>query len=416
MKDPTSIFRRFFYRIQRFLTPQRLTYAFLAGGVLWLSWLISVLFGPGYVDLAGQAIGTDYVQFYAAGKTLLHGESAHLYDMEFQSQLEQAIIGPELASYHAFINPPFFAALFAPLAALPYGISFAVWSLLSLLMLWGSVYLLNQKRPLRPFLWSLTWFPAFATISFGQNALLSLFLLTSVYVLWQRERRFLAGLVLGLLMYKPQLTLGVGLLWLLRWRKDWLALSGFALSTLGLVAISFGLLPEAGQAYFTFAREVLPDLPGWKEFPLWHLHTVRGFWRMLLPLDILADFLTLGCTVGGLVAFWKLIKAHPLTKALTFAGATCLTLWITPHAMIYDWAVLLVPAVLFWRELGARHTELRTLYALIWLAAFLSGPLTLLQWRTLPFAIQISVPVLAFSFYEIYGYFMAESRDGALSG
>jgi hypothetical protein len=223
-------------------------------------------------------------------------------------------------------------------------------------------------------------------------------------------------LILGLLLYKPQLTLGVGLLWLLRWREYWPSLVGFVIGGFGLAGLSFGLLPEASRAYVVFAREVLPNLPAWKEFPLWHLHTVRGFWRMLFPFDTVADLLTLGCTVVGLFAFWRLIKKYPLTKALAFAVATCITLWITPHAMIYDWALLLVPAVLFWRELGAWHTDLRTLYALIWLAAFLSGPLTLLQWRTLPFAVQISVPVLAFSLYVIYDCLMVEIRDGALSG
>lgn len=403
-------FYEFSNRVQRFLTPQRLTYAFLAGGALWLGWLLSVLLGPGYVDLAGQPIGTDYVQFYAAGQTLLWGESPRLYDLEFQSQVEQSIIGPDLASYHAFITPPFFAWLFVPLAALPYSVSFAAWSVLGLFLLWGSVYLLNPESSTRPFLWALTWFPVFASVSFGQNALLSLFLLTSTYALWQRDRRFLAGLTLGLLLYKPQLTLGLGLLWLLRWREDGPALAGFAVSGLGLAALSFGLLPDASWAYVAFVRDVLPDLPAWQEFPIWHLHTVRGFWRMLLPFNTVADVLAWLFAAVGIFAFWNLVVKNRLEKPLAFAAAICLTFWITPHAMIYDWAVLLIPVVLFWQSLPAWHTELRTLYALVWLATFLSGPLTLLQWRALSFAIQVSVPILTFSFYEVYLCLTAEKH------
>ncbi len=110
----------------RWLTPRRLSYAWLAGGVLWLAWLGSVLLGPGNLDLAGQPVGTDFLEFYAAGATLLRGESARLYDRDYQARLQQEIIGPGLRAYYAFITPPFFAALFVPLALLPYGLAFAL--------------------------------------------------------------------------------------------------------------------------------------------------------------------------------------------------------------------------------------------------------------------------------------------------
>jgi hypothetical protein len=62
------------------LNPRRLTYALIAGGVLWFAWMISILFGPGNMDLAGQVVGTDYLQFYSAGVTLRQDQSANLYD------------------------------------------------------------------------------------------------------------------------------------------------------------------------------------------------------------------------------------------------------------------------------------------------------------------------------------------------
>ena len=405
--DSQRLSSRILSVLERLLTQRCLTYAFLAGGVLWLAWLISVLLGSGYIDLAGQPVGTDYLQFYAAGRTLADGESAHLYDVEFQAQLERSIIGPDLKSYHAFITPPFFAWIFVPLAALPYGISFAIWSLLGVGLLGASVYLLNPQHPGRAFIWALTWFPVFASVSFGQNALLSLFLLTSVYALWRRERRFLAGMVLGLLLYKPQLTLGVGVLWLFRWREDWPALAGLVVSGLGLAGLSFGFLPEASQRYVAFVREVLPDLPTWQDFPIWHLHTVRGFWRMLISSQRIADVLTFVSTGAGGVAFWRLTERRSLSKSLGYAAAICFTIWITPHAMIYDWAVLLIPALIFWNSLSSWRTRLLSLYALVWVSAFLSGPLTVMQLRFLPLAVQISVPVLAMCLYTIYDHLLS---------
>ena len=70
-------------RLGSLLNSKRLNYAWIASGALWLGWLASILFGPGKIDLAGQVIGTDYLEFYTAGVTLRLGESARLYDMHY---------------------------------------------------------------------------------------------------------------------------------------------------------------------------------------------------------------------------------------------------------------------------------------------------------------------------------------------
>jgi len=385
----------------RWLTPRRLSYAWLAGGVLWLAWLASVLLGPGNLDLAGQPVGTDFLEFYAAGTTLLRGESARLYDMDDQARLQREIIGPGLRAYYAFITPPFFAALFAPLALLPYGLAFALWSLGGLAALWASIRLMGL-RPSRPLLWALTWFPVFAAVSYGQNSLLSLFLLALAYRFWRDGRPWAAGLALAALMYKPQLTLGVVLLWLVSGREGWKALAGWGLGSAALAVLCVVAWPEASRAYFHFARTVLPDLPNWQEFPLWHLHTVRGFWRLLVPeWPLLGDVLTLLLTGLGLVEGYRFWRRHRDRSPLTFAAAVALTLWITPHAMIYDWAVLLIPAVLLWEEVPEGRGRWRALYALVWLATFLGGPLTYGQWQWFHRAVQVTVPVLGFVLYRV---------------
>lgn len=385
------------------LTPRRLRYAWLTAGILWAAWLLSVALGPGNLDLAGQPVGTDYLQFFAAGRTLARGESPRLYDMAYQSALEQEIIGSGLTSYHAFITPPFLAALFVPLAALPYGWSFIVWSLLGLLCLWFSLRLLSVDAPGRACLWSLTFFPVFAVISFGQNALLSLLFLGATYRLWRDQRPFAAGLLCSLTLYKPQLCLGVAVLWLLAWRRDWRALAGLGVGGAVLVGLCFGLLPEASQAYLEFARTVLPDLPNWQQFPLWHLHTVRGFWRLLLPAwPRVGDVLTLLAAVLGLWAFIRWECRFRESPRLMFGAAIALTLWLTPHAMIYDWALWLIPALFLWEALPQYRDRWRALFACMWLVALLSGPLTVAQLRALPFAVQLSIPVLALVLVQLW--------------
>lgn len=386
--------------IDRLITPKRFGYTWLAGAAIWLGWLLSILGGAGKVDSFGQPIGTDFLQFYAAGTTLSLGESKYLYDMEYQASLEQSIIGPELQSYHAFITPPFLAWAFVPFSRLPYILSFAAWGIINLFLLWLGLYCLNNQN-WKIFGLSLTWFPTFATISFGQNSIMSLAIIVFTYVFWNKKRFWLAGLTASLLLYKPQLILGIFFWWLLESRRDWKPLAGLFLGGGILAASSFTFMPEASKAYIEFSQKVLPSLPSWQEFPIWHLHTVRGFLYLLLPnFTVLADWLSISAGLFGLWAFYRFWKQTPAKPTLHFAGAVCLTIWLTPHAMIYDWIILLIPAVVFW-QVRKPHIW-RPVYALIWLSTFVGSSLTNFQLKVLPFAIQITLPILAFAYYKAY--------------
>jgi alpha-1,2-mannosyltransferase len=382
-------------RLNGFLNARRLTYAWIAGGALWFAWLLSILLGPGNMDAAGQVIGTDYLQFYSAGTTLIQGHSADLYNFAYQSQLEQSIAGPGLRSFHAFLTPPFLAWLYIPFSLLPYTWSFIAWSLFGFLFLWISVKLLSTERPFKNLLWSLTWFPIFASISFGQNSLLSLLLFSLTYWLWKKEKYFAAGLVSSLILFKPQLVLGLGLLWLLEWRKSWKSLLGLALGGATLAGLCFWLLPDASRVYIEIARNFLPGMIYQKDFPIWHMDSLRGFWILLFPGQVwLVESLSLLLSIAGIVVFIVFWRQKRSKKDLLFAGIICLTIWITPHAMIYDWSILLIPAILLWQVLPQLRDLWKPLFALIWIATFLSGPSSILQLKILPIAIQVSIPVL----------------------
>ncbi len=390
-------------RFDQFLNSRRLSYAWIAGVVLWGAWLVSTILGPGNLDLAKHVIGTDYLQFYTAGVTLRQGESAELYDFDYQARLEQSIAGPGLTSFHAFITPPFFAWLYVPFTFVSYVWSFLLWSLLSLVFLWASIKLISQVKPNTAFLWSLTFFPVFAAISFGQNSLLSLLVFSLTYWLMRKDKPLAAGLVCSLLLFKPQLVLGICLLWLLEWRKSWRSLLGLLFGGSVLAALCFWLLPVASTAYINLARSYIPQMLYQDQFPLWHLNSLRGFWILLFPgKKWLVEALSLGLSILGITGF--IILWHALRKNIRvlFALAVCLTIWITPHAMIYDWSILLIPAILLWQEFAALKPLWKASFALLWVATFLSGPFVVMQQKILPVAIQISVPVLFFVLYSIF--------------
>jgi hypothetical protein len=390
-------------KADRILTHRRMTYAWIAGIAIWSAWLISILFGPGNMDMAGQVIGTDYLPFYAVGETLRQGQSANLFNFEYQSQLQQAAAGSGLTSFYAFITPPFLAWLYVPFTFVPYSWSFLIWSVLGFIILWASIKLIPSDEPTKSFLWALTWFPVFASISFGENSLLSLFFLSLAFWLWKKDKYLAAGLASSLLLYKPQMVLGIGLLWLLDCRKSWKSLLGLAGGGAVLAGLCFWLLPDASRTYIDLARNFLPDLMYRAQFPVWHLHTLRGFWMMLFPnARWLAEGLSFILSIAGIIAFIIFWYKNKAEKNLLFAGAICLTIWISPHAMIYDWSILIIPAVIFWQALPQLKPLLKVLYALIWIATLISAPLTVLQLNYLHFAIQITIPILFWVYLQLY--------------
>jgi hypothetical protein len=389
-------------KIHALLTPQRLRYPYFIGAAMWLGWIISILLGSGNTDAAGHLIGTDYVAFYTAGKILQMGQSPQLYDLALAHQIQQPLYGTPSDNFNPYLNPPFYAWLFIPFAAIPYPWSPWVWMALNFCFLWWSLRLLTPKNTLRTFLLALTWQPAFAAISFGQNAFLSLWLLCLTFILVKKERYFLAGIVAGLLLYKPQLLLGLGFLWILQPRKSWRIFAGMALTAMVLVGGSFLMMPEATWEYFLYTQKIASNLMTVPGFPIWNAHSVQAFWLGLFPGQVkLAAGLHGILLIGGLWLFLR--HGYPLRNnaGLIFSAAICLTLWITPYIMIYDWVLLLIPSILFWQELPDLRNALQAIYAVVWGVAFFSSALTFAQVAFFGRSIQVSILLLGLVLFTL---------------
>lgn len=385
----------------RFLNSKRLSYALIAGFLMWIGWFGSFFLGKGNRDVTGQVLCVDYLAFYTGGKLVASGQSADLYNLSAQQEVQQQIAGKSWSELDIYLNPPFYTLLFVPFALISYKLSICIWLILQITALWLSLKTMGARNVRSYFLWAITFLPVFSAISFGQNTSMSLLLLSITYILWRRNKLGAAGLVCSLLLYKPQLILGIVVLWIFGWRKDWKALTGLALGGLILVILSFSLFPEASRAYITFSRDILPGFATWPGYQLWEAHTPRAFWQLLLPgFPGLATGIYGLCAVAGLAGYAIYYRRFIDYPGLQYAGAIGLTVWLTPHMFIYDWTILLIPAVLLLIE--APQIDWKGIFALVWVASFISGPITAGQLKFLPWAIQISVPILLLSFYLIY--------------
>ncbi len=375
------------------LVRDRLVFAWLAGAAVWLAWLGSLAVGGWRQDATGHRVGADHVQYYVVGQLVNEGESGLIYDAKTMTERQKAVGGEGWEGFLPFRYPPFYALCFAPTSQLSYEASFLVWTALSLALLVASGLFLGVE--LRTwFLWSLCFYPVCAAITFGQNSLVSLAILSAAAALWLKECPLLAGLVAGLLAFKPQLALGIGVLWLCDLRRSWTALVGIVATTAVLTALGWLAIPEAYEA---FVASLGGSGPGSSPAATMAANFgSQGFWELLLPgREGLPRLLAVATSAVGLVVFaalWWRVRGR---RDLALAVAVLLTPWLTPYIMVYDWSILLIPGVLLARFSEPRLNEVVTvLAAALWVTALAAGPLVRGQIALMGMAFHPALPAL----------------------
>src|SRR5580704_12301615 len=184
------------------LTSERLRgYALI---VLTLSLAIAVIWvalADGLIDRNGKPIGTDFSNVWAAGKLVLDGEQAAPYDPARQHEAEREAFGGREVPFYGWHYPPLFLIVAAGLALLPYG-----WALLAWMALTLPAYLVVIRNivPRPETLLVAAAFPAvLVNVGHGQNGFLTAALIGGSLLLLDK-RPTLAGILFGLLVYKPQ--------------------------------------------------------------------------------------------------------------------------------------------------------------------------------------------------------------------
>jgi alpha-1,2-mannosyltransferase len=401
----------------------RTVLALWAGAVMWMVWIVGSILGPDNLDRNGQVIGTDHTAFHTAALLIADGRSAALFaypDLtEFRDRQEEITGKPGFLD--PYRNPPFYALLYLATARLPYLISFAVWAVVGLIGLVVGLILIrgtirtspavdvkpfaNARVPIRrvslmlTLAWALSFYPTFAAVSFGQNTLLSFAAFGLVYRCLTTERRFLAGLSAGLLLYKPQLLFGLGVWWLLDVRRAWPSWLGLASTGSVFMAISVAFVHDETREWV----HRLPDIARYDAFEFYNLHNCRGFGALLLGDKAVGNWFGLAglvLSVGWLGWVWK---RHARDVRVMFAATVFATLWGSPHTMTYEWALVVIPAVLLLDGRPDLRETWLPLFAIVWVVMFIGTPLTKGQleltkgyFETTGVAIQVSVPVLAF--------------------
>ena len=362
----------------------RLVFGRITGLVVWSAWLVGLAFGAtnwperriafGFTetDAAGTVVGMDHMAFYSPAVKIREGRGGEIYDLKMTGDHQETLIhcGAFKGKLEALRNPPFFVLLFVPTAGLSYVQSVWVWTAIDLLAGVLAVRLLGPARPWRTTMWAATFLPTFTAVSYGQTSLLSLCVFAGVYRLLARGHLTGAGLLAGLLWFKPPLLIGLFLWWLFDWRRCWPALIGAGCGGALLYSLTVPVVPDAWGAFFAS----LGPNAGFDQFDWWKAHSARAFWRLLLTPAAapVPTVLWLVCAAAGALWFWRVWRVNRDSVAIPFAAATVLTLWASPHVMIYDWAVAVAAAVLVWEHAPAHRARWLVLFAVLWAAFFVS--------------------------------------------
>jgi hypothetical protein len=336
-----------------------------------------IALSDGLLDRNGKPIGTDFASFYAAGSLVLDGRTTDVYDMAVHYARQHEIFGAAAQTY-AWLYPPIFLLVAAPLALMPYPVALAVWqasTLLAYLIVIGLIVRTERgPRGRVGHIWILAAlaFPAvFVNLGHGQNGLLTAALFGGALVALP-TRPWLAGLLFGLMAYKPQFGLVIPIALLAG--RQWRAIAAAALTVAALAGVTTLLF--GAETWLAFAattgisRKVLLEqgAVGFEK-----LQSIFAAVRLLGGGVTLAYAVqTTGTLIAACTAAW--IWRLPLDHGQKAAVLVIATLLASPHVLDYDLVALGV-AIAFMTMLGLTHGfrpyEI-TLLAFAWIVPLVS--------------------------------------------
>ena len=202
--------------------------------LVFAGWIVA---SDGLISRDGQPIGTDFSNVYAAGTLTWQGRSAEAYAPALQHAAEKAVFDGREVPFYGWHYPPFFFAIAVLVAAVPYAWGLAIWLVASFAAYLAAI---RAILPRQETLLAAAAFPAvFVNVGHGQNGFLTAALLGGA-LHWLDRRPWLAGVLIGLLAYKPQfgVLIPIALLAGGRWRT----IGAAAATVAALVAVSFALL------------------------------------------------------------------------------------------------------------------------------------------------------------------------------
>ena len=390
------------------LPPLRVNFSFNEETLLLFGAAVMVFSAVLWTARGPNAEKTDFSVTYLVARMVLQGQGAKLYDLDEQASLRAALFQhPNPLIYE---HPPFEAFFLAPLAALPYRTAYLVWGASNALIWLLLPCLLRPYAPVpREGLGYLAlWFlfpPLGVALYQGQSSLALLLFYALTFVNLKRGQNFMAGVYLGLGLFKFQFIAPFALIFLLL--RKWRFLGGFLLSALTLGTVS--LIAVGGQGIVAYVRLLLSigNHPANVSFgSALDMPTLEGFaYAMLRHVARSTTITVVVATLSlALIAYtawrWHRQDEDGPTSSfdLMFGAAIAVCLMTGIHMFTHDFSPLMLALLLALAHFPSRDSPglrfaVGTTVALFWLPLlyfalvawhrlYLMFPLLLLFWIT----------------------------------
>lgn len=387
--------------IASWLTPRRIrSQAIVLAACLWGVCAVDYA-TPGLFDRAGNIKFQDFLQFPIAARLIAQGRASELYDDRALADGIRAIIGRDTnVVYLEYFYGPQVALPFFPFRHFSFLTQASIFAALSLLAYFTCVYLLWKACPnLRSrsaliFLCAAAYPPLLNFFVRGQLSAVVLACFSAACLAFLAGNDWLAGIALGLLVFKPQFLVAIPLVLLLA--QAWRILVGLIISAGAQLAFTYLYFGRAiMRSYFAMLLHSA-SRPGATEltFSPTLMHSLYSFCELLLPWPRAVWALYLLTSLAAIAlaaAVWQ--KKSSASAPLRFSALMLAAVLVNPHIYIYD-LLALVPVFLLmadWLLSVPQNPIAPACLVLLYLAFVLPlfGPLS--RWTHL----QLSVPAFA---------------------
>jgi hypothetical protein len=194
---------------------------------------------------------SDMRQLYTGAYMVRTGHGTELYKYEVQQRFEEILVPVQEHFVLPVNHLAYEELLLAPLTFFSYRTAYIAFMALNVVLLVLCAWLLTASMEQFGGTWKwlfpliiLTFCPLSRALIGGQDSIIMLTLLTGALLCIQRDNEFTAGLLVGLGVFKFQITVPIAILYLL-WRR-WRFVGGFAISSGVAGLISLALVGVTG--------------------------------------------------------------------------------------------------------------------------------------------------------------------------
>jgi alpha-1,2-mannosyltransferase len=350
-------------------------------------YLVLGLSGGPIIGPALEPLFSDFLVFHAAAQAWLNGKAALIYDIDAFTAFQNTIHADRLPGaihFRPFLYPPIWLLFLLPLGALAVGKAYGLFMATTVAL----ASIIEGRREWWRWFAILASPAALWTVLAGQNTFLSLGLFYGGLRLVERAPAA-AGVLLGVLSYKPQIWILVPLA--LAAARQWRAFGwtvGTAIALALLSAIVLG--PDLWLAFLETARAASSPrfMNEMFERVSTQMTTPLAMARMAGLSPALSGAVQLAVSALAVAAVWIAFRRHPASDARIAVLATA-TFLVSPYTLNYD-LLLLMPAVVALFCLGAAqgfYPFERIVYLALWLMPTLGWSLNKIGLPVTPLAV-----------------------------